>query len=79
MCIRDSGSTSKTPLRLNPTMKNGRFAMLIISDYIQQMPPCATIDDIDDRNAALLLDAADELEDLCLNGHIQCLINIVLF
>ena len=39
------GSTSKTPLRLNPTMKNGRFAMLIISDYIQQMPPCATIDD----------------------------------
>ena len=28
--------------------------------------------DVDDRNAALLLDAADELEDLCLNGHIQC-------
>ena len=39
------GSTSKTPMRLNPTMKNGRFAMLIISDYIQQMPVCATIDD----------------------------------
>ena len=39
------GSTSKTPMRLNPTMKNGRFAMLIISDYIQQMPACATIDD----------------------------------
>lgn len=38
------GSTSKTPMRLNPTMKNGRFAMLIISDYIQQMPACATID-----------------------------------
>ena len=28
--------------------------------------------DVDDRNAALLLYAADELEDLCLNGHIQC-------
>ena len=39
------GSTSKTPMRLNPTMKNGRFAMLIISEYIQQMPACATIDD----------------------------------
>ena len=24
------GSTSKTPLRLDPTMKNGRFAMLLI-------------------------------------------------
>ena len=25
------GSTSKTPRRLDPTMKNGRLAMLIIS------------------------------------------------
>lgn len=32
------GSTSKTPKRLDPSMKNGRFAMLIISEYIKQMP-----------------------------------------
>ena len=39
------GSTSKTPMRLNPMMKNGRFAMLIISDYIQQMPANSSIAD----------------------------------
>ena len=32
------GSTSKTPTRLDPSMKNGRFAMLLISEYIKQMP-----------------------------------------
>ena len=32
------GSTSKTPTRLDPPMKNGRFAMLLISEYIKQMP-----------------------------------------
>ena len=32
------GSTSKTPKRLDPSMKNGRFAMLLISEYIKQMP-----------------------------------------
>ena len=32
------GSTSKTPKRLDPSMKNGRFAMLLISKYIKQMP-----------------------------------------
>ena len=32
------GSTSKTPKRLDPYMKNGRFAMLLISEYIKQMP-----------------------------------------
>ena len=31
------GSTSKTPLRLDASMKNGRFAMLLICDYIRQM------------------------------------------
>ena len=32
------GSTSKTPKRLDPSIKNGRFAMLLISEYIKQMP-----------------------------------------
>ncbi len=32
------GSTSKTPKRLDPSMKNGRFAMLLIGEYIKQMP-----------------------------------------
>ena len=32
------GSTSKTPTRLDPSMKNGRFAMILISEYIKQMP-----------------------------------------
>ena len=39
------GSTSKTPKRLDPSMKNGRFAMLLISEYIKQMPADYTIND----------------------------------
>ena len=39
------GSTSKTPTRLDPSMKNGRFAMLLISEYIKQMPANYTIYD----------------------------------
>ena len=39
------GSTSKTPTRLEPSMKNGRFAMLLISEYIKQMPADYTMDD----------------------------------
>lgn len=30
------GSTSKTPKLLNPDMKNGRYAMMLISEYIQE-------------------------------------------
>lgn len=30
------GSTSKTPRHLNPDMKNGRYAMMIISEYIRE-------------------------------------------
>ena len=30
------GSTSKTPKHLNPDMKNGRYAMMLISEYIQE-------------------------------------------
>ena len=39
------GSTSKTPKRLDPSMKNGRFAMLLISEYIKQMPADYTMND----------------------------------
>ena len=39
------GSTSKTPKRLDPSMKNGRFAMLLISEYIKQMPTDYTMND----------------------------------
>lgn len=30
------GSTSKTPKHLNPDMKNGKYAMMLISEYIQE-------------------------------------------
>ena len=39
------GSTSKTPTRLDTSMKNGRFAMLLISEYIKQMPANYTMYD----------------------------------
>ena len=39
------GSTSKTPTRLDPSMKNGRFAMLLISEYIKQIPADYTMYD----------------------------------
>ena len=39
------GSTSKTPFHLSPSMKNGRYAMTIISDYIKTLSPDATCHD----------------------------------
>ena len=40
------GSTSKTPKHLNPEMKNGRYAMMLISQYIQhELKADATVDD----------------------------------
>lgn len=30
------GSTSKTPMQLNPNMKNGRYAMMLISEFIRE-------------------------------------------
>ena len=40
------GSTSKTPKHLNPDMKNGRYAMLLISEYIrEQLRADASVDD----------------------------------
>lgn len=38
------GSTSKTPIRLHPTMTHGRYAMLLIADFIRQMPADITLD-----------------------------------
>lgn len=32
------GSTSKTPIRINPNMSNGRFCMEVIRDFIDNMP-----------------------------------------
>ena len=40
------GSTSKTPRHLSPNMKNGRYAMVLISEYIQQeLKAESTVDD----------------------------------
>lgn len=39
------GSTSKTDRRVNPAMKNGRMAMLVVGEYIKRMSAAATIDD----------------------------------
>ena len=40
------GSTSKTPKHLNPDMKNGRYAMMLISEYIQEEQKAdASVDD----------------------------------
>ena len=39
------GSTSKTPFCLSPTMRNGRYAMTLISEYIGAMPHDATCGD----------------------------------
>ena len=40
------GSTSKTPKHLNPDMRNGRYAMKLISEYIQEeLKADASVDD----------------------------------
>lgn len=40
------GSTSKTPKHLNPDMKNGRYAMMLISEYIrEELKADASLDD----------------------------------
>lgn len=40
------GSTSKTPKHLNPDMKNGRYAMMLISEYIrEELKVDASVDD----------------------------------
>ena len=40
------GSTSKTPKHLNPDMKNGKYAMMLISQYIrEELKTDASVDD----------------------------------
>lgn len=40
------GSTSKTPKHLSPDMKNGRYAMMLISEYIwEELKADASVDD----------------------------------
>ena len=40
------GSTSKTPHHLSPDMKNGRYAIVLISEYIQhELKPESTVED----------------------------------
>ena len=40
------GSTSKTPKHLSPYMKNGRYAMMLISEYIRkELKVDASVDD----------------------------------
>ncbi len=40
------GSTSKTPKHLNPDMKNGRYAMMLILEYIrEELKADASVDD----------------------------------
>lgn len=40
------GSTSKTPKHLNPDMKNGKYAMMLISEYIrEELKTDASVDD----------------------------------
>ena len=40
------GSTSKTPHHLSPDMKNGRYAMVLISEYVQhELKPESTVED----------------------------------
>lgn len=40
------GSTSKTPKHLNPDMKNGRYAMMLLSEYIrEELKADASVDD----------------------------------
>ena len=40
------GSTSKTPKHLNPDVKNGRYAMMLISEYIrEELKTDASVDD----------------------------------
>ena len=37
------GSTSKTPERVNPKMRNGRFAMQLVSDVVSSLPAQTTM------------------------------------
>lgn len=48
------GSTSKSPLRISPEMRNGRFCMLQLCKVIPDVPAEATLDDLCDRVTAAI-------------------------
>ena len=49
------GSTSKTPHHLSPDMKNGRYAMVLISEYIQhELKPESTVEQLLDEALKML-------------------------
>lgn len=55
------GSTSKTPKHLNPDMKNGRYAMMLISEYIwEELKADASVDDFCQGVTAYIYDKVYE-------------------
>lgn len=53
------GSTSKTPFQLLPTAKNGRYAMTLITRYIQAMPAQTSAEEFCQGVTALFLSIYD--------------------
>ena len=50
------GSTSKTSKHLNPDMKNGRYAMMLISEYIrEELKADASVDDFCQQRRPFLI------------------------
>ena len=47
-CAVIDGSTSKSPRSVHPTLRNGRYCMLLVSRAIGQLPPQATRDEVID-------------------------------
>ena len=43
------GSTSKTPKHYHPTMRNGRYAMTLISDFLRQAPASLSVTEFCNR------------------------------
>lgn len=48
------GSTSKSQRRWRPDMKNGRWAMILISDILHRLPADTTLDDFCDQATTLI-------------------------
>lgn len=44
-CAVIDGSTSKSPRSVHPTLRNGRYCMLLVSRAIEHLPPQATRDE----------------------------------
>ena len=43
------GSTSKAAVQLKPTMRNGRLAMMLVSEAVERLSPTATCEDFCDQ------------------------------